>query len=144
MADKNLVKHIINKNNMFHWTYNNVTHYSNSTVFWKSYLIFFFGYLWKKPNKNKAVLRDYIVLVLLCHACVIWIQIIMITSFYLKTVLLFSHLPSCNKNIFETLNVKDFVCKSYACAETSILARLGGMMQLNGEKSSWKNGIPHL
>ena len=84
MADKNLVKHIINKNNMFYWIYNNVTHYSNSTVFWKSYLIFFFGYLWKKTNKNKAVLRDYVVLVLLCHACVIWIQIIMISSFYLK------------------------------------------------------------
>ena len=61
-----------------------------------------------------------------------------------KTVLLFSHLPSWNKNIFGTLNVKDFVCKSYTCAETSILARLAGMMQLNGEKSSWKNGIPHL
>ena len=144
MADKNLVKHIINKNNMFHWIYNNVTHYSNSTVFWKSYLIFFFGYLWKKPNKNKAVLRDHIVLVLLCHACVIWIQIIMISSFYLKLFYFSVIFLHAIRTFFGTLNVKDFVCKSYACAETSILARLAGMMQLNGEKSSWKNGIPHL
>ena len=114
------------------------TVHSGSTVFRKSYLIFFFANLWK----NKIILKQTI-LFRFCYAMFVWYEFKLLLShsflifilnlqpcFYLPCSLF----SSSKSNFFPTSNVKDVVYQLYCCRETSILPRVSRMNQLHKKK----------